>query len=116
MASADITVIPTGGDTPVDLADLAAAVAALQAAALVPTIVISHLFVSSLVEVGVAKATYVIETVNVYFDSDPTPVFVYTTLPDGLYGQGVAIPAPGNHTVTVTGATSGATVTGDFTV
>jgi hypothetical protein len=120
-ASADITVIPTGSATPVDLADLAATVAALQtsvtallAVAVVPTIVLTEVYAG---HAGLSKATVKIETVILYYDSDvSSPIMTLTDFPDGLYGWGLPIPSPGSHTITATGLTSGATVTVPFTV
>jgi hypothetical protein len=123
VSSADITVVPTGGSSAIDLADLAAAVLALQAAAHSPQIAIwagaSYSSGGDSFFMNVAKQTGVIENLDITIDGSPvTTGTAVADLPDGLYGYTLnSVPsAPGTHTVEVTGETSGATTSTTYTV
>jgi hypothetical protein len=117
MASADITVIPTGGSTPVDLADLAAKVVALPS----PTLAIptgSHYYSGQFL-MFLSKQTGVIE--DVVFTIDATVVTVQGWIgasPDGLYDMELRL-APGTtgtHTVECVAQVTGATVSVTYTI
>lgn len=123
MQSADITVIPTGGSTPVDLADLAAAVQALQASVHAAAIKIwaspYYYAPGDSLSMNVAKQTGVIENLDITIDGNPaTTNTAVTDMPDGLYSYTFSsVPStPGTHTVQIQGATSGATVSATYSV
>lgn len=122
-ANADITVIPTGGVTPVDLADLAATVIALptfHAPQVRMNIPLSYNALGGVVDFGLAKQTSVIETLSYTIDGSAySPVGGSAFLfPDGFYGISFTTfpTASGVHTVVVTGDTSGATDSAAYTV
>jgi hypothetical protein len=120
-ASADITVIPTGGMTPVDLADLAAAILALPA----PEILCAFCTYSAgsppSLQISVIKQTGRIENLTATIDSTGYSFRGTdgTNLADGTT-PGFHIDSPpsssGSHTVVLTMSVSGANVTTNYTV
>lgn len=117
-ASSDITVIPTGGSTPVNLADIAASVLAIRAPEI---LLVSATYDSGSNEVDfyIAKQTGAIETLS--FTVNGTAVAataLVTNLPDGSYGRGVApVPStPGTYTLAVLCSVTGATGSTSYTV
>lgn len=116
-ASADITVIPTGGMTPINLADLAAAVLAVPPPQL--TAVCAYHSGSSSLDLNVKKQTGWIEESVTTIDGNPFSVTGFTGVAvDGAYGGSVAsVPSSaGEHVVLITLSISGKTATTSYTI
>lgn len=131
MASSDITVIPTGGSTPVDLADLAASVQTLVGLELVRTVAAARVQYATSLNTYISKQTGMIETLNFYFDGSSTALTpdggalapAAQTVPDGLYALGwsssllsSALKTSGDHTVLIKAMTSNTQATFTYTV
>lgn len=128
MAAAGITVIPTGGSVPIDLADLAQTVANLQAALPAPVIQ-GYLASYSLghVQLFLLKQTRMIETPSFFFDGSSTALTPDTgplgavfigDVPDGLfpYGWSGSAQSSGSHSILITTSATNATTTVSYTV
>jgi hypothetical protein len=121
-ASADITVIPTGSGTPVDLADIAAAAMAVPA----PQILIwpGSASIAGVSTLGLvyAKQTHVIENCTCVIDGTDdvtsTANQLQSNVPDGLYNisYGPVPSTTGTHTVVIAGVTSGASNSTTYTI
>lgn len=132
MPSSDITVVPTGGTSAVNLADLAAQVSALQTAAFQPELQLGHFMfeggpTGNVLAYQVLKQTGKIETLVPKINGNPVPASAITTVntltdpwPDGWYESGIAadaIPgAAGTYTFELVGSVSGALASAQFTV
>lgn len=128
MAAADITIIPTGGSVPIDLADLAQTVADLQAAIPAPVIQ-GYLVTYSLghVQLFLLKQTRMIETPSFFFDgsgtaltpdSGPLGAVYIGDVPDGLFGYGWSggAQASGSHSILITTSVTNVNTTVSYTV
>jgi hypothetical protein len=119
-ASADITVIPTGGVTAIDLADIAASIEKIPTPAVLFWLPLSYSSGGDSVSFNVAKQTGNIE--DFLFQIDGTtfnPVSQsYTHLPDGLWSYILhSVPnTSGSHTVQVTCSVTGATDSATYSV
>lgn len=122
-ATADITVVPTGGSVPVDLADIAARVATIPTPTLIFWPPAGPMVFSSgadHVVFTLAKQSGGLEDFAFTIDSTPfTPTgTAYTYLPDGIYGYTLnSVPnTSGMHTVAITCSSTGANCSGTYTV
>jgi hypothetical protein len=117
MASADVTVIPTGGSTAVDLADLAAKVQALPS----PDVRIRSTYYdgSGTLYTTIVKQTGIIEDFTLTIDSNPVTTSEATTiLPDGWYNINcTSVPtSSGTHTFKIVTSVTAITKTATYTI
>jgi hypothetical protein len=113
MPSADITVIPTGGSTAIDLADLATKVHS-------PDLRIRNSnYSGGTFYVVIAKQTGVIEDLTLTIDASPVTTSEATTiLPDGWFNINCdSVPtSAGTHTFKVVTSVTALTVTTTYTI
>ena len=117
MPSADITVIPTGGSTAIDLADLAATVKALPS----PQLVINNSAYEGggTFYVNVVKQTGFLESFTLTIDSSPVTTGTATSnITDGWWGYScTSVPtSTGTHTFKVVTSITALTATATYTI